>query len=231
MGAGAEFDLSQTVDVSYTWKCNPLKDRCENTYSVTWHGWLIFIALMVVFLAKDVICGLKMVNHSGKRRHSHVLRLRLFSGGVILWGISMYTVFASAIYINATATSDTELVTDAAIIIFIMEFDDKLFELIQAHASRWMDGVFEADKQEREEDSQDKNEAEKNGEEGHENEEEKEEEKAEKVDKEQGEDSSLTLLKSKVEKLEGQVEMLCNKLQDYEEQDIEKGEEDHGEEE
>merc|ERR1712161_57348 len=104
--------------------------------------------------------------------------------------------------------SDTELVTDAAIIIFIMEFDEQLFELIQAHASRWMDEVFEADKQEREEDNQDKNEAEKNGEEGHENEEGKEEEKA---DKEQDEDSSLTLLKSKVEKLEGQVEMLCNK--------------------
>merc|ERR1712194_902526 len=138
MGAGAEFDLSQTVDVSYTWKCNPLRNRCEDTYSVTWHGWLIFIALMVVFLAKDVICGLKMVNLSGKRRHSHGLRLRLFSGGVILWGISMYTVFASAIYIKATATSDTELVTDAAIIIFIMEFDEKLFELIQAHASRWV---------------------------------------------------------------------------------------------
>merc|ERR1712194_316429 len=212
MGAGAEFDLSQTVDVSYTWKCNPLKNRCEDTYSVTWHGWLIFIALMVVCLAKDVICGLKMVNLSGKRRHSHGLRLRLFSGGVILWGISMYTVFASAIYIKATATSDTELVTDAAIIIFIMEFDEKLFELIQAHASCWMDGVLGANKQERDEDNQD-------------------EEKAEKVDKEQGEDSSLTLLKSKVEKLEGQVEMLCNKLQDYEEQDIEKGEEDHGEEE
>merc|ERR1712161_76138 len=171
------------------------------------------------------------VNLSGKRRHSHGLRLRLFSGGVILWGISMYTVFASAIYIKATATSDTELVTDAAIIIFIMEFDEQLFELIQAHASRWVDGVFGADKEEREEDKQDKNEAEKNGEKGHENEEEKEEEKVEKVDKEQDEGSSLTLLKSKVEKLEGQVEMLCNKLQDYEEQDIEKGEEDHGEEE
>jgi len=112
-----------------------------------------------------------------------------------------------------------------------MELDEKLFELIKAHASSWMDGVFGANKQEQEEDKQDKNEAEKNGEKRHENEEEKEEEKVEKVDKEQDEDSSLTLLKSKVEKLEGQVEMLCNKLQDYEERDIEKGEEDHGEEE
>ena len=68
--------------------------------------------------------------------------------------LSQYTIFASAIYIQATATSDTELVTDAAIILFIMEFDEKLFELIKTHASRWMDGVFRADKQEQEEEHQ-----------------------------------------------------------------------------
>merc|ERR1712238_516905 len=92
------------------------------------------------------------------------LRVRLFSGGVILWGITVYTVYASAIYIQATATSDTELVTDAAIILFIMEFDEKLFQLIKAHASSWMDGVFGADKQEQEEVKEDKNEAETDGE-------------------------------------------------------------------
>merc|ERR1712161_83777 len=227
----AEFDLSREVDVAYTWKCNPLEYMCEDTNDRTWRGWVIFIALMVVFLAKDVICGLKVVNLSGKKRHSHSLRVRLFSGGVILWGITVYTVYVSAIYIQATATSDTELVTDAAVILFIMELDEKLFELIKAHASSWMDGVFGANKQQQEEDKQDKNEAVKNGEKRHKNEEEKEEEKVDKVDKEQDEDGCLAVLKSKVEKLEGQVEMLCNKLQDYEERDIEKGEEDHGEEE
>merc|ERR1711957_982834 len=118
--------------------------------------------------------------------------------------MGMYTVYASAIYIKATATSDTELVTDAAIIIFIMELDEKLFELIKAHASSWMNRVFGADKRGQEE---------------------------EKQDKEPDEEGSLALLKSKVEKLESQVEMLCNKLQNYEEQDTEKGEEDHSEEE
>merc|ERR1711957_659890 len=126
--------------------------------------------------------------------------------------MGMYTVYASAIYIKATATSDTELVTDAAIIIFIMELDEKLFELIKAHASSWMNRVFGADKRGPEEDKQDKDEADTNGEQRHENVEEK-------VDKEPDEDGSLALLKSKVEKLESQVEMLCNKLQNYEEQD------------
>ena len=72
-----------------------------------------------------------------------------------------YTVYVSAIYIQATATSDTELVTDAVIVLFITQFDEKVFELIKAHASSWMDGVFGANKQEQEEDKQDKNEAEK----------------------------------------------------------------------
>jgi len=85
----AEFDLSQTVDVEYTHKCNPSENECVNTNSVTPRGWLIFTILMVVFLSKDLICGLKMVKLSGKRRHNHSLRARLFSGGFILCGTTM----------------------------------------------------------------------------------------------------------------------------------------------
>jgi len=45
----AEFDLSQTVDLEYTHKCNPSENLCVNTNSVTARGWIIFTILMVVF--------------------------------------------------------------------------------------------------------------------------------------------------------------------------------------
>merc|ERR1711957_284404 len=134
----AEFNLSEETDVKYTWKCNRSENACEDTDDVTLRGWVIFVILMVVFLAKDLICGLKMVNLSGKRRHGHSLRARFFSGGVILCCTTMYIIYASAIYINATATTNTELATDAVIIIFITEIDEKIFELIEAHAPSWL---------------------------------------------------------------------------------------------
>merc|ERR1711957_636961 len=144
----AEFDLSQTVDVEYTHKCNPSENECVNTNSVTPRGWLIFTILMVVFLLKDLICGLKMVKLSGKRRHNNSLRARLFSGGFILCGTTMYVIYASAIYILATATSDTELVTDSVVILIATEIDEKLFELLEAHCSSWMNKAFKANTQE-----------------------------------------------------------------------------------
>jgi len=139
----AEFDLSQETDVKYTWKCIRSANTCKDTSSVTLLGWVIFVILMVVFLAKDLICGLKMVKLSGKKRHGHSLRARLFSGGVILCGATMYIIYASAIYIRATATSNTELATDAVVILFIMEIDEKIFELITAHGSSWLNSIDE----------------------------------------------------------------------------------------
>merc|ERR1711957_486531 len=121
----------------------------------TKRGWAIFIILMIVFLLKDLLSGLKMIKLSGKKRHSKSFRARLFSGGVILCCITVYTVYASAIYIMATATSDTELVTDSVVILILTEVDEKLFALLEAHGSSWMNKVFKANMQEQKKENED----------------------------------------------------------------------------
>jgi len=223
----AEFDLSNDVDMEYTWKCNPNENQCEDTNVVTKRGWAIFIILMIVFLLKDLLSGLKMIILSGKNRHSKSFRARLFSGGVILCCITVYTVYASAIYINATATSDTELVTDSVVILILTEVDEKFFQLLESHCSSWMNKMFKATTQEQKDEEEDKREAEKEGEKRQEKGEEKQEEEEEGQDK----DDNPAWLKNRVEKLEGQVARLCNKTQDDVEQDIEQGEEDQDKEE
>merc|ERR1719491_1266430 len=119
---------------------------------------------MIVFLLSDLLSGLKMIKLSGKKRHSKSFRARLFSGGVILCCITMYTVYASAIYILATATSDTELVTDSVVILILTQVDEKFFELLEAHCSSWTNKMFKANTQEQKEEEEDKREAEKEGE-------------------------------------------------------------------
>merc|ERR1711957_575590 len=183
---GAEFDLSQTVDLQYRWKCNPSDEICEDTDSVTPMGWVIFGVLMVIYLTKDFISGLKMVILSGKRRHKHSLRARYFFGGVILLCITSYILYASAIYIKATATSDTELVIDAVVILFIMEADNELFTGIDTNCSGWIDKITKRT----EEDKEKKEEAEEEQEQKEEEEEEKEEEEEGKVPEDQDMDGS-----------------------------------------
>ena len=87
--APISWDFQSGVDMEYTWKCNPNKNQCEDTNDVTKRDWVIFIILMIVFLLKDLVSGLKMIKLSGKKRHSKSFRARLFSGGVILCCITM----------------------------------------------------------------------------------------------------------------------------------------------
>ena len=58
----------------------------------------------------------------------------------------------------ATATSDTELVTDSVVILILTEVDVKFFELLEAHCSSWTNKVFKANTQEQEEEEENKRE-------------------------------------------------------------------------
>ena len=81
--------MSSEQDIEYSWKCNPSEDKCEDTNDVTPMGYSILFVLMVVFLFKDLIDGLKMVILSGKKRHSHSLRARFFIAGIIVCSVTM----------------------------------------------------------------------------------------------------------------------------------------------
>merc|ERR1719491_1104895 len=153
---------------------------------------------MIVFLLNDLLSGLKMIKLSGKKRHSKSFRARLFLGGLILCCITVYTVYASAIYIMATATSDTELVTDSVVILILTEVDEKFFKLLESPCSSWMNKMFKATTQEQKDEEEDKREAEKEGEKRQEKGEEKQEEEEEGQDK----DDNLAWLKKRDKKRE-----------------------------
>merc|ERR1712238_471728 len=104
------------------------------------------------------------------------------------------------IYIMATATSDTELVTDSVVILILTEVDEKFFELLEAHCSSWMNKVFKANKQEQKEEEKDKRGAEKEGE--------KRQEKGE----EKQEDDQLAVLKRENSEFKKKMETFSNTI-------------------
>merc|ERR1712194_564478 len=182
----AEIELREAVDLVYTWECSRSNSECQDTSNAGPFGWVLFGVLMAIFLSKDVICGLKLIILSGKRRQSHSQRARFFLGGVLLCCINIYTIHASAIYNKATATSDTELIFNSGLILFITEIDEKVFELIDSNNPRWIDNLKEECNQEKDIDYGKEGEEEKEEEEEKvEEEEEQEEEKDEKEDKEE----------------------------------------------
>merc|ERR1712032_708603 len=108
--------------------------------------------LMVAFLLKDLISGMKIVILSGKKRQKRASRIRFFFGGLCLCCITMYVLYASTIYNLAIAEKDTEVIYNAVIILFIMEIDESVFGVIDVINKRWID-KFKKDKSDNDSDS------------------------------------------------------------------------------
>jgi len=86
----------ETIDIQFTWKCPRDKDVCENKNDLTPYGWVIFCVLMVVFLAKDMISGCKLIYHSAKVRRPLSSRIRYFFGGTCLCSITLFALYVSS---------------------------------------------------------------------------------------------------------------------------------------
>ena len=89
----------------------------------------------------DIISGLRLIVLSGKSRHRKLKRLRFFVGGFCLLFLSAFTVFATAVYNVAIARSNTEILINVVIILFISEIDEQFFRGIQAASPRWVENL------------------------------------------------------------------------------------------
>ena len=89
----------------------------------------------------DIISGLRLIVLSGKSRHRKLRRLRFFVGGFCLLFLSAFTVFATAVYNVAIARSNTEILINVVIILFISEIDEQFFRGIQAASPRWVENL------------------------------------------------------------------------------------------
>ena len=128
----ADFDLANdNSDLVYTWKCNRDSIICEDKNDLSTYGWAVFGVLMAAFLFKDIFSGAKMIVLAGKRRHSTRRRVKFFIGGTCLVSITLFILYVSAIYNKTIATSNTDLIINSVAILFIMEIDERVYELIE----------------------------------------------------------------------------------------------------
>ncbi|EJK50664.1 hypothetical protein THAOC_30297, partial [Thalassiosira oceanica] len=128
----ADFDLANdNSDLVYTWKCNRDSIICEDKNDLSPYGWIVFGVLVAAFLSKDVFSGAKMIVLAGKQRHSTQRRVKFFIGGTFLVSITLFILYVSTIYNKTIATSNTDLIINSVAILFIMEIDERVYELIE----------------------------------------------------------------------------------------------------
>ena len=134
---GAETELSDdSVDLVYTWKCPRDLPDCTDKADLTPIGWTSFALLMVAHLLKDAINGVKLIFLSAKERYSPQDRIRYFCGGTLLTFISLFTLFVSTIFNSAIATSDTEIIVNSVIILFVDDVDELFYDILNVINSR-----------------------------------------------------------------------------------------------
>eukprot|EP00985_Skeletonema_marinoi_P001046 scaffold430_cov73-Skeletonema_marinoi.AAC.10 len=125
------------IDIQFTWKCPRDSDVCEDQGDLTKAGWAIFSVLMIAYLAKDVISGCKLIYHSSKSRHLLRSRIRYFIGGLGLCSITLFAFYISTVYNKAIATSNTDIIVNSVIILFVMELDEWIFSALEASNKKW----------------------------------------------------------------------------------------------
>lgn len=84
-----------------------------------------------------MINGCKLIVLSSKTRHSGHRR-RFFFGGLILIVVSVLTLFVSVIYNGAIATSNSELIFNAVIILFLTDLDELVYDIVMAINPHWV---------------------------------------------------------------------------------------------
>jgi len=140
--SGAGIDVSDARSaLVYTWKCPRDRVECEFTGDVTLQGWVLFNILMVTYLMKDVINGFKLVALSAKERHDRNTQMRYFVGGTLLLVVTIFTFVVSFNYNYAIATSNTELVANSVIILFITDTDERLYGILESINASWVEGM------------------------------------------------------------------------------------------
>ncbi len=135
----AEIDFTDDSSVFvYSWRCPRNSLDCDNTADDDFTGWAIFAILMVSHLMKDFINGTKLLVLCAKRRHSVFAKIRFFFGGLCLVMITAYTAYASTIYNMAIARSNTDIVVNSVVILFITHIDEQFYMVFLAALPSWV---------------------------------------------------------------------------------------------
>jgi len=113
---------------SYDKVCQPHSLECEEAETsakITPFGKFVFAWILFVWLTRDFIGSIKLMLLSLERRNIDYM----FASGMILL-VTVLSAWTSVYYNLLTRRIDTELIVDTVILLFILEEDERLYQLI-----------------------------------------------------------------------------------------------------
>ena len=119
-------------DWEFTMTCPSNSMECLDENSVNSGGWFLFTVLNFLFLGTDI---LNFVLQLGK---AVILKdFQLFLSGSILLFLTSWTIYTSATYNWALAETNTDVIVNAVILLFINDLDERVLSLFHKAAPTW----------------------------------------------------------------------------------------------
>ena len=129
---------SDSSDWQFTYQCSSSNGSCDNESSVNVFGWIMFYVVTLFTLSVDYINSAQLILKSVAK-----FNLRMFFGGFLHLSMTVLALFCSFYYNMALATTNTELIVNAVILLFVNDLDEQLMNAIYAFAPKWVDRKIE----------------------------------------------------------------------------------------
>ena len=129
---------SDSSDWQFTYQCPPTSESCINDRDVSQFGWALFFVVTLSTLSVDYINSSLQIRKSVRARS-----WRMFFSGFLYLGMTVMALLGSVFYNMALTTTNTELILNAVILLFINDLDEQLMNAMQALAPDWVDKRIE----------------------------------------------------------------------------------------
>lgn len=124
----------KSSDWQFTIRCPASKVYCNDESTVSTFGWFLFYAITIPTLGVDFTRSVLQI-----QKAVSLSDLRLFCSGFLHLGVTILSIFASIHYNLALATSNTILILNAVILLFINDLDEQLMNVLHALLPNWTD--------------------------------------------------------------------------------------------
>ena len=129
---------SESSDWQFTFQCSSSSFWCENRSTVSLFGWTMFFVVTIFTLSVDYINSALLI-----LKAVDIMNLKMLVSGFLHFGMTVMALFCSFYYNKALATTNTELIINAVILLFINDLDEQLMNAMQALVPDWVDTRIE----------------------------------------------------------------------------------------
>jgi len=123
----------EATDWEYTFRCPDNSLECNNGNNTTKLGWILFFIVTIIFLGSDFVDSIFQLAAAVK-----TFDLVFFISGTIRMLLCLLALYTSFQYNLALGTTDTQLITNTVILLFINDIDEKFLLILHSAFPSWV---------------------------------------------------------------------------------------------